>query len=223
MLRRWFPAVGALGLLLGSAGTSSAQFFFLPIGFGNPVFGYGTYNTPGGYSYYPGGIGMNYFPGSYGAFSGYGPVRTGVSTYATNPYYNGYNAALGAQASYFGTAGTGGPVYSSGSVPYGLGGPSYVAYAPRFSGVTGVSYTAPEQAARILVRVPAGAELWFDGHKTSQTGTERTFHTPALEKGRQYHYTIRARWMKDGQPVEETERVEVSAGSRANVVFPKAK
>jgi uncharacterized protein (TIGR03000 family) len=222
MVRQWFPVVGALGLLLGSAGTSSAQFFFLPIGFGNPVFGYGPYNGAGIGGYYPGGIGMNYGPRGYGAFSGYGPVNTGVSTYATNPYYNGYNAALGAQATYFGT-GTGGATYSGYTMPYSMPASSYVAFAPRTSGVTGAAYTVQDQAARVEARVPAGAEVWFDGHRTNQTGTERTFHTPPLEKGRQYHYTVRARWTKDGQPVEETQRVEVSAGTRATVVFPKAR
>jgi uncharacterized protein (TIGR03000 family) len=222
MLRRWIPAVGALALFFGSADTSKAQFIFLPVGFGNPVFGYGGYNNPGGYGYYPGGIGMNYFPRSYGAFTGYGPVNTGVSTYATNPYYNGYNASLAAQASYLGT---GGPVYSAYSNPSLMPTTSYVAYArgSANSGVTGVSYTTPDLSAQVIAQVPAGAELWFDGHLTSQTGMERTFHTPALDRGRSYHYTVRARWMKDGQPVDETQRVQVSAGSRTTVYFPKAK
>jgi uncharacterized protein (TIGR03000 family) len=222
MLRRWFPAVGALALFFGTAGTSSAQFIFLPVGFGNPVFGYGSYNTPGGYGYYPGGgIGMNYFPRGYGAFTGYGPVNTGVSTYGSNPYYNGYNSAMASQASYLGT---GGPVYSAYSTPYSMSSASYVAYSPaRAGGVKGVSYTTPDLTARVDVQVPAGAELWFDGHQTSQTGTERTFHTPALDRGRSYHYTVRARWMRDSEPVDETQRVEVSAGKRVTVVFPKPK
>ena len=49
------------------------------------------------------------------------------------------------------------------------------------------------------------------------------FTTPALERDQSYHYTVRARWMKDGKPVEETQRVQVSAGARVTVTFPKPK
>jgi uncharacterized protein (TIGR03000 family) len=221
MLRRCFPAVGALALLLGSAGTSSAQAIFLPIGFGNPVFGSGPwagggFGYPGGF--YTGGMWGGYGPRSYGAFSGYGPTTTGVSTYATNPYYNGYNAALGAQANFLNPGAA--PNYAS----YNLFPTSYVAYSGRGTtgtGVTAVAYSTPDLPARVIVHVPASAELWFDGHLTSQTGTERTFHTPALEKGRSYHYDVKARWMKDGKPVEQSQRVEVYADGRATVTFPK--
>ncbi len=215
MVKRWFPAVGALAVLLGSAGTSSAQVLFLPVGFGNPVFGYGAYNGYGGWGYYPGGIGFNYLPRTYGAFTGYGPVNTGVSTYATNPYYNGYNAALAAQASYYGL---GGPSYASSLMPS----TSYVAFSrPSTGNVSAVAYALPDLQAQVEVQVPADAELWFDGHQTRQSGPTRSFHTPPLEKGQGYHYTVKARWMEDGKPVEQTQNVRVSAGSLVQVVFPK--
>jgi uncharacterized protein (TIGR03000 family) len=219
MVRRWLPSVGALALLLGSAGTSSAQVvLFVPAGLGNPVFGYGPYNNAGNWGFYPGGYGMGYGPRSYGAFSNFGPVSTGVSTFATNPYYNGYNAALAAQASYFGFGAPPSPSYSMPMT-------SYVAFSRRGSpgNIATVAYEQPDLTARVDVRVPADAELWFDGHRTSQTGRDRTFHTPPLEKGQGYHYTVRARWVQDGEPVDQTQRVSVSAGSRTTVTFPKPK
>jgi uncharacterized protein (TIGR03000 family) len=192
MCKRWIPAA-AVALLLVNTGTSSAQSIFLPAGFGNPVFGYGLGANPFGTfsGYYPGGIGWNYFPRSYGAFTSYGPVSTGVMNYTTS------------------TAPT----------------TSYVAFAGRGSRygnrVGYVSYTLPDQPARVEVEVPAGAELWFDGHRTSQGGTNRAFHTPALEKGRGYHYEVRARWTEDGKTVEQTQSVPVTAGARARVAFPR--
>jgi uncharacterized protein (TIGR03000 family) len=219
MVRRLFPAVGALALLFGSAGTSSAQALFLPVGFGNPVFGYGAYNGYGGYGYYPGGIGFNYLPRTYGAFTGYGPVNTGVSTFATNPYYNNYNARLAAQATYFGM-GAPAPSYAS----YMMPSTSYVAFAPRSSGnITAVAYSGSDLAAQVEVQVPPDAELWFDGHKTSQSGPTRMFHTPALDRGQGYRYTVKARWTEDGKPFEQTQTVRVSAGARVRVIFPKSK
>jgi uncharacterized protein (TIGR03000 family) len=218
MVKRWIPAVGAVALLLGSAGTSSAQILFVPVGFGNPVFGYGAYNNPGFVGSYGGGIGMGSFPRSFGAFSGFGPISTGVTTFANNPYYNGYNAALGAQANYFGF---GSPSYAS----YPSPSISYVAFAGgRSSGnISAVAYSQPDLAATLVARVPADAELWFDGHRTSQSGTERIFHTPPLTRGQGYHYTVRARWMRDGETMDQTQRVSVSAGSRTTVFFPKEK
>lgn len=205
MVRRWFPAVGALALLFGSAGTSSAQFIFLPVGFGNPVFGYGMGGNGFGNvtGYYPGGFPFSTIPRYPGAFSTYGPVSTGIMPYQTAPTYQGYPAAFA-------------------TVPT----TSYVAYAGRGSstGTVGyVSYTLPELPARVDVTVPPGAELWFDGQRTSQAGGERTFHTPPLKKGEGYHYDVRARWTEDGKTVEQSQRVGVTAGSRATVVFPKSK
>ncbi len=193
MRKRWVLAAVAVALLLGNAGTSSAQFLFMPVGFGNPVFGYGMGWNPFGTfaGYYPGGIGRQYFPRSYGAFASYGPVSTGIMNYPT------YTAPT---TSYVAFAGRG----SSYATPVGY-----------------VRYTLPDEPARVDVQVPVGAELWFDGQRTSQGGADRVFHTPPLEKGRSYHYEVRARWTEDGKTIEQTQSVPVTAGGRARVVFPK--
>jgi uncharacterized protein (TIGR03000 family) len=223
MKRQWIPAVGALALLVGSAGTSSAQ-FFIPFGLGNPVFGgyggwggWGGWGGYGGWGYYPGGIGLNYFPRSYGAFTNYGygwsPAGAAYAGFGTvnNPYYNGALAAFAAQ-SYYGL-----PAYTA--APAGI---SYVAYAGRGSAATApVAYMVPDQPATVEVHLPADAELYFDGHRTTKKGSDRVFHTPALEKGKSYHYDVRARWIEDGKVVEQTQRVGVYAGAQEAVVFPK--
>ena len=61
------------------------------------------------------------------------------------------------------------------------------------------------------------AELWFNGVKTQQTGTKRTFTTPELAPGKVYSYEIRARWMEKGQEYDQTRTVTVQPG--AQVVF----
>ena len=73
--------------------------------------------------------------------------------------------------------------------------------------------------ATIEVRVPADAELWLDGTLTRQRGETRTFESPPLQSGRPYSYEFRARWMQDGQPVEQTRRVDVTAGRVSSVDF----
>jgi uncharacterized protein (TIGR03000 family) len=78
----------------------------------------------------------------------------------------------------------------------------------------------------ITVRVQANAQLWVQGKKTTQGGGEREFISPRLIPGENYTYTFRARWMKDGQAVEQTRKVVVHAGEQLRVDFatnPKTK
>jgi uncharacterized protein (TIGR03000 family) len=81
-------------------------------------------------------------------------------------------------------------------------------------------YAAP---VGIVVWVPADAEVWVDGAKTTSTGEGRLFVSPPLDPGVRHTYEIRARWTgSDGQPVDQTQIVGVFAGDRAVVRFPVA-
>lgn len=73
------------------------------------------------------------------------------------------------------------------------------------------------------VKVPADAEVWFDGGKTGQTGSDRVFHSPALRPGVSYMYLVRAKWREDGREVEQVQTVTVRAGDRVRVAFPMAR
>jgi uncharacterized protein (TIGR03000 family) len=73
--------------------------------------------------------------------------------------------------------------------------------------------------ASVAIRVPADAEVWFNGYRTTQTGTERTFTTPLLDKGEDYYYDVRARWTENGKSVVRERRVLVRAGMRAQADF----
>jgi uncharacterized protein (TIGR03000 family) len=115
-------------------------------------------------------------------------------------------------------------------------GPSADVYVPPYYAIQGVpagtlsgdndyAYGATEEiaydAVLINVRVPAGAEVRFDGSKTSQTGGLRWFVTPALVPGRDYSYEIRARWMEAGRAVEETRKINLRAGDRLTINFTR--
>ena len=85
---------------------------------------------------------------------------------------------------------------------------------------------AGEATADVTVVLPANAKLYFDGHLTAQTGSERTFTTPPLAAGAGFHYDLLARWTENGKVVEKTRKVQVRAGARIRVVFadePKKK
>jgi uncharacterized protein (TIGR03000 family) len=73
---------------------------------------------------------------------------------------------------------------------------------------------AESDRAIIVVRLPADADLWFQGTRMSLTGPERIFTTPALAQGQEYVYDVFARWYEAGREVRKRERIPVRAGQR---------
>ncbi len=72
----------------------------------------------------------------------------------------------------------------------------------------------------LSVKVPdPAAEILVDGKKTAQTGTDRTFESPPLEAGKGYTYTLTARWIERGQPVEVSKVVSGAPGETVKVDF----
>jgi uncharacterized protein (TIGR03000 family) len=69
-----------------------------------------------------------------------------------------------------------------------------------------------DSRAHIWLRLPADAEVLFDGAKTKQEGTLRYYYSPPLAAGQKYAYEIRVRWSKDGKSVERKRQVDVRAG-----------
>ncbi len=104
---------------------------------------------------------------------------------------------------------------------------TYIAYYPpvftdrALVAAPAVGLTQADESATVEVTLPAGAELWFDGQRTVQTGTVRSFTTPVLEKGNSYHYEVKASWIKNGQRIEETRSVPVSAGAACPSPSPR--
>jgi uncharacterized protein (TIGR03000 family) len=74
--------------------------------------------------------------------------------------------------------------------------------------------------ATLIVTVPANARLTIDGEATSaSTATERVFVSPALNYGREYHYTVQAEYTKDGKTMKVSKEVAISAGNESRVNF----
>jgi len=74
-------------------------------------------------------------------------------------------------------------------------------------------------AALIDVKVPSDAEVWFNGVRTQQRGSDREFESPPLQPDRRYSYDIRARWREDGRTVDRTKTIRVAPGERRTVNF----
>jgi uncharacterized protein (TIGR03000 family) len=173
----------------------------------------------GGGSWHGGGWGGNH-GGYYGR--GWGGVSIGIGYpwygYGGYGYYRGY----GYRPYYYG----GSDVYYD-TTPYYYGAMPYDYDTPVYGDVTAPSYSygstaAPDNAARIRVVVPPDAQVWFDDRMTQQTGSVRSFESPALTPGRDFSYDVKARWRgRDGKDVTQTRHVDVRANANVTVDFTR--
>jgi len=78
-----------------------------------------------------------------------------------------------------------------------------------------------QDTAQVNVSVPANAEIWFDGQKTTQTGALRQFSTPQLTSGKELTYEIKASWKENGRTISRTRTVAVKGNQIVEVDFTK--
>jgi uncharacterized protein (TIGR03000 family) len=218
-------------VVLGTAGSGWAR-------------GGGGHGGGGHVGGFHGGSFGGYRGGYWGGYRGYGYggyyPRYGYNRY--NVYYGGYPYSYGDSEPYYssypystsdlntdswlspesaqpeaGDAFNPGPVVQPGDAVETAGYRSL--YPPTGDGAAASARQAAAPAG-VTVKVPQGAELWFDGSKTRSTGSVREFESPPLTQGRQYTYDVRARWRDNGKDVTQTRRVIVTAGTHADVEFP---
>jgi uncharacterized protein (TIGR03000 family) len=139
--------------------------------------------------------------------------------YYSQPYYGGYG---GYGSGYGWTPDSG---YQWGGYPgyggyYGYAQPGYYGTAQGAGYYAGTGQPATQSGAGFLVRVPdPNAEVYFGDHKTQQQGTVRRFESAELKPGQPYTFHVKALWMQDGQPVEQTRDVQAQAGQTVTVDF----
>ena len=75
------------------------------------------------------------------------------------------------------------------------------------------------RAVRINVTVPPNAEILFGNFKTTQSGAQRAFVSPPLDRGHDFTYDITAKWQEGGRQVVRTRQVTVHAGDVVNLSF----
>jgi uncharacterized protein (TIGR03000 family) len=211
--RAGVPAVVAAVLL--TAGPALAQHFG---GGGHGGFHGGGFHSGGfhgggfhGGSFHPGGFhgGIfrhgGFFPGYYSnAYPSYG-------YYPSYSYYPPYDLEYGSapDLGYFDSYG--------GVAPSDSGG--YQALEPPSTVSPDTASAQADPTAHVTVRVPANAELWFNGSTTTSAGSVREFQSPPLGPGR-YTYEIRAHWTENGRDITQTQKVAVSPGAHLTVDFP---
>lgn len=139
------------------------------------------------------GLGYGYGARGYSPYYG-GGYGYGYGGYGNVPYYQSYGY---------------------GTVPGGY----YSGEQPMRQAFYYGAETAPPYATVTIVVPTADAQLWFGETAMAQQGMVRVFRSPALEPGKNFSYTLRARWLEQGQAVERNRQVYVQAGQRVNVDF----
>jgi uncharacterized protein (TIGR03000 family) len=71
--------------------------------------------------------------------------------------------------------------------------------------------------ASIIVSLPADARLIVDDTVTKSTSATRVFASPALEPGKEFHYTLKAEIDRDGKTYTAVRRIAVRAGEETKV------
>jgi uncharacterized protein (TIGR03000 family) len=188
---------------------------------------------------YHGGYAGGYHGGFYGGYHGvygynrgyYGPYRGGFYG-----YYRGYGWGWGGFGLYgylpYPYFGLGVGVGYPGYFPYGVVVGEYYpppgaavpppAPAPGEPPQEGGQQPGPDGKARLMLLVPADAQVWVDGQPTSQTGAEREFASPVLTPNKVYTYSVRVRSRKDdGRVSDETRAIRVRANDRWLVDFTR--
>jgi uncharacterized protein (TIGR03000 family) len=96
------------------------------------------------------------------------------------------------------------------------GGTPATTTTPATGGKTTMVTPAP---ATIVVNLPADAKLLIDDVATTSTSATRVFSSPALERGKEYTYTLKAEVNKDGKTMTATKTVTVRAGEETRVTM----
>ena len=71
--------------------------------------------------------------------------------------------------------------------------------------------------ATLIVNLPEDATLTIDGENTTSTSAQRVFVTPALEEGKEYEYTLKAKIERDGKVQLATAKVTIRPGEISQV------
>jgi uncharacterized protein (TIGR03000 family) len=197
-----------------------------------------------GGGFHGGGFHGGGFHGGYGGFHrGFAGFNRGFGRYGG--FYGYPGLFLGGLGLGYGLGGLGWyyPYSYGGNYPYydnagyGFTYPNYYSYAyPSYSRYYSGYYSpseytvqvetpqtpAPNNEAHLQLIVPDNAEVWFDGEKTSQTGTVREYVSPPLATGKTFTYDVRVRYAgANGHVVDETRPIRVQANSWWSVDFTK--
>jgi uncharacterized protein (TIGR03000 family) len=132
-----------------------------------------------------------------------------------------YGGCGGCGGGYCGGGSCGGGYGGGGGCGGGCGGGYCSAYSGGVYSGGGMTMAKADDEApvTIVVTLPEDAKLTIDDNATASTSGKRTFVSPAVAVGRDYHYTLKAEVVRDGKPQTIEKTVTVRAGEETRVNF----
>ena len=97
--------------------------------------------------------------------------------------------------------------------------PTPAAPTPVEPGAPKTTGTSAENTGVLTVWVPYDAKVTVNGLETRSTGSKRQFVSFGLKPGLSYKYVVLAQVVRDGQLVEDTRTVTLTAGQITAVAF----
>ncbi len=188
----------------------------------------------GGYDY---GCCGGYAYSCYGCCGGYDyGCCGGGHHHHRGHHHHGHGCCGGCYGGCYGGWGCCGGYNCCGSVNYGCCGGWSCVGAPVAPVAPGAAPSAPAEKleqkpvekkeevrtaapATLIVSVPAEATLTIDDAATASKAARRVFVSPSLPAGREFVYTLKAEFSKDGKPVIVTRDVTVTAGAEIEVTL----
>lgn len=211
-LRFWVPALVAL---LSVAGVGRAQTGYRVGVLYSPSPGYLGMRATSPYYLVPATPEFNGF--SPQAYSSY--ITASRPTYLTSINYPWMYGSYGDMSAPSSLVLSGQPSY------YDVAPTIYNVYETPTRSLTGYRYIPDTGAmpvpttATVDVRLPAEAELRFDGVLLNQGGGLRRFVTPPLTPGDRYIYHVHATWTENGRDVAQDRDVTFRPGDQVNIDF----
>jgi len=103
--------------------------------------------------------------------------------------------------------------------PYAQPAPTISEFAPKNQLPLPTGAAASPNRATVIVKLPADSKLYAEGKALSLTSGERAFVTPELPPGREYNYTFRIEYDRNGRTLGETRTVVVTPGKVSTIEF----
>jgi uncharacterized protein (TIGR03000 family) len=209
-------AVTAAMTLAAVAGPAQAQRWrgggYRGYGYGYPSYGY----YGGGYGYYPNYYGYRNYGYTYPSYSYYYPSYGYAYSYPSYAYsYPSYGYTY--------------PSYTYSTPTYNYPSTSSSAYVDPNSTVysqsnqTSTSLYRGVDGDKVLLHVilpTPDARLTIQDQPMQTGGRDRTFISPAMERGRTYTYTVKATWMDNAnKEVIREKKVDVQVGQQYTIDF----
>ena len=108
------------------------------------------------------------------------------------------------------------------SYPYSPGAYNPLSFVSPLSYAPAAGAAPMSEGTSITLRVPTNAEVWIQGKKMTETGSERRFNLPSLDPLTTYDYDVRVGWSNNGRQVTDTRHLKVRAGDQQSVTYVAA-